>query len=157
MSIPLAEGAVATVVGLRKRGYRVGIVTDSYQVAAEIARKRVFADFALSNVVEFRKGRATGTVTLAPTMRSGAVGWRAYDKLNALRFLTRRMGISSRQVLAVGDGDNDCGMLRAAGISVAFQPKTDRVRRAAKHVVHRSLEEVLQLVPSEPDLHAFGI
>jgi phosphoserine phosphatase len=149
MGIPLAPGAVETVVGLRKRGYRVGIVTDSYQVAAEIARKRVFADFALSNVVEFRKGRATGTVTIAPTMRSGAVGWRAYDKLNALRFLTRRMGISSRRVLAVGDGENDYGMLRAAGISVAFQPKADRLRRVAKHVIHRRLDELLELLPSD--------
>lgn len=149
MSIPLAPGAVETVVGLRKRGYRVGIVTDSYQIAAEIARKRVFADFALSNVVEFRKGRATGDVTIAPTMRSGATGWRAYDKLNALRFLTRKMGIPSRNVLAVGDGENDCGMLRAAGVSVAFQPKAERLRRIAKHVIHNRLDELLEFLPKE--------
>jgi glucosyl-3-phosphoglycerate synthase len=154
MSIPLAPGAVEAVVGLRKRGYRVGIVTDSYQVAAEIARKRVFADFALSNVVEFRKGRATGTVTISPTMRSGATGWRAYDKLNALRFLTRKMGISSRNVLAVGDGENDCGMLRAAGISVAFQPKNERLRRIAKHVIHNRLDELLEFLPREAICHS---
>lgn len=154
MGIPLVEGAVAAVVGLRKLGYRVGIVTDSYQVAAEIARKRVFADFALSNVVEFRKGKATGNVTLAPTMRSGATGRRAYDKLNALRFLTRRMGITARQVLAVGDGQNDIGMLRAAGISIAFQPKTERVRRAAKFVVERSLDEILPLAIRQKQLGA---
>jgi glucosyl-3-phosphoglycerate synthase len=148
MAMPLASGAVEAVVGLRKRGYRVGIVTDSYQVAAEIARRRVFADFALSNVVEFRKGRATGIVTLAPTMRSGTVGRRAYDKLNALRFLTKRMGISARQVLAVGDGENDIGMLRAAGISVAFQPKTERLSRVAQHVIHDRLDQVLNLLPA---------
>jgi glucosyl-3-phosphoglycerate synthase len=151
MSIPLAAGAVAAVVGLRKLGYRVGIVTDSYQIAAEIARKRVFADFALSNVVEFSKGRATGNVTLAPSMRDGAVGWRAYDKLNAIRFLTKRMGISARQVLAVGDGENDCGMLRAAGISIAFQPKSERLRRIAKHVIHKSLDQLLDFVPVDKD------
>ena len=149
MSIPLTPGAVETVVGLRKRGYRVGIVTDSYQVAAEIARRRVFADFAISNVIEFRKGRSTGTVTLAPTMRGDKTGWRAYDKLNALRFLTKRMGITSKQVLAVGDGENDAGMLRAAGISVAFQPKADRLRRIAKHVIHKRLDEVLQFLPRQ--------
>lgn len=149
MAIPLTPGAVETVVGLRKRGYRVGIVTDSYQVAAEIARRRVFADFAISNVIEFRKERATGAVTLAPTMRGDKVGWRAYDKLNALRFLTKRMGITSKQVLAVGDGENDCGMLRAAGISVAFQPKAERLRRIAKHVIHKRLDELLEFLPAE--------
>ena len=76
------------------------------------------------------------------------MGRRAYDKLNALRFLTLRMGISARQVLAVGDGENDIGMLRAAGISVAFQPKTERLRRVARHVIHDRLDRVLDLLPA---------
>ena len=107
-------------------------------------RRRVFADFALSNIIEFRHGKTTGVVTLAPTFRSGMTGWRAYDKLNALRFLVKRFEISARQVLAVGDSDNDVGMLRAAGKSFAFQPKTDRVRRAAKRVITDRLDEVLE-------------
>jgi HAD superfamily phosphoserine phosphatase-like hydrolase len=141
--MPLTPGAVESVVGLRKLGYRVGIVTDSYHVVAETVRRRVFADFALSNVIEFRHGKATGTVTLAPTFRSGKTGWRAYDKLNALRFLTKRMGISAKQVFAIGDSDNDVGMMRAAGMSVAFQPKSERVRRAAKHAAYERLDELL--------------
>ena len=145
--IPLVAGAVEAVVGLRQRGYCVGVVTDSFHVASTIVRKRVFADFSLANVLEFRHDRATGVVTLAPTMRSGRKGRLAYDKLNALRFLVRRMNITAKQVLAVGDGDNDIGMMRAAGMSVAFQPKTDRVRRAAKHIVTKRLDEVLAFVP----------
>lgn len=144
--LPLIPGAVEAVVGLRKLGFRVGIVTDSYHLAAEIVRRRVFADFALANVLEFRRESATGVVTLAPTMRSGRKGRLAYDKLNTLRFLTQRMGITARSVLAVGDGENDIGMLRAAGLSVAFQPKTERVRRAAKHLVTGRLDEVLRIV-----------
>lgn len=144
--LPLIPGAVEAVVGLRKLGYRVGVVTDSYHIAAEMVRRRVFADFALANVLEFRRESATGKVTLAPTMRRRGKGRLAFDKLNTLRFLTKRMGITARSVLAVGDGENDIGMLRAAGVSVAFQPKTERVRRAAKHVVTERLDEVLQFV-----------
>lgn len=146
--IPLISGAVEAVVGLRKLGYLVGIITDSYHIAAEIVRRRVFADFALANVVEFRKGKSTGTVTLAPTMRSGETGTRAYDKLNALRFLTKRMGISARNVLAVGGGINDIGMLRAAGISIAFQPRNERVKDAGKHVIRHNLDQILGIVQS---------
>lgn len=153
-AIPLTPGAVEVVVGLRKLGYCVGIVTDSYQIAAEIARRRVFADFAVSNVVEFRRERATGKVTLAPTMRSGKVGRRAYDKLHAVKFLTRRMNISARQVLAVGDGENDIGMLRVAGMSFAFQPKTERVRRVAQVTIEGRLDELLRHVPP---FRTFGI
>ncbi len=143
-SMPLTPGAVEAVIGLRKRGFHVGIITDSYHVAAEIIRRRVFADFTLANVIEFRHGKATGVVTLAPTFRSGYVGWRAYDKLNAVRFLVNRMEISSRQILAIGTSDNDVGMLRAVGKSFAFQPKSERVRRAAKRVLETRLDEVLR-------------
>jgi len=143
-SLPLTPGAVEAVVGLRKLGYRVGIITDSYHIAAETVRRRVFADFALANLIEFRHGKATGIVTLAPTFRSGHTGWRAYDKLNALRFLVKRLDISARQVLAIGDSDNDIGMLRGAGKSFAFQPKSERVRRAAKRVIEDRLDEVLK-------------
>ena len=92
LGIPLVKGAVEAVVGLRQRGYRVGVVTDSFHVASTIVRKRVFADFSLANVMEFRHDRATGVVTLAPTMRSDRKGRLAYDKLNALRFLVKRNG-----------------------------------------------------------------
>lgn len=148
--LPLTPGAVEAVVGLRKRGFHVGVVTDSYHIAAEIVRRRVFADFALANVLEFHGDTATGKLTLAPTMRADRKGRLAYDKLNTLRFLTRRMGINARSVLAVGDGENDIGMLRAAGTSVAFQPKTERVRRVAKHLVTERLDEVLAFVPENP-------
>jgi glucosyl-3-phosphoglycerate synthase len=145
-NLPLTPGAVAAVVGLRKLGYRVGIVSDSYHIATEIIRRRVFADFALSNVIEFRKGKATGQITLAPSMRAGRTGPRAYDKLNALRFLKKRMNVLTRNILAVGDGENDIGMFRAAGLSIAFQPKSERVRRAAKKVISGSLDQILQFV-----------
>ena len=144
--LPLNPGAVEAVVGLRKLGYRVGIITDSYHTAAEAVRRRVFADFVLANVIEFKRGKATGVVTLAPTFRTGQTGRRAYDKLNALRFLVKRWGLSARKIVAVGDSHNDIGMLRGAGISVAYQPKSERVRRAAKHVVTGRLDELLKWV-----------
>jgi HAD superfamily phosphoserine phosphatase-like hydrolase len=144
--LPLNPGAVEAVVGLRKRGYRVGIITDSYHTAAETVRRRVFGDFVLANVIEFRRGKATGAITMAPTFRSGHTGRRAYDKLNALRFLLKRWGLSRQQVVAVGDSDNDLGMLRGAGNSFAYQPKSERVRRAAKHIITGRLDELLKWV-----------
>jgi phosphoserine phosphatase len=134
------------VVGWRKLGYRVGIITGSDHTAAETVRRRVFADFVLANVIEFRRGKATGVITLAPTFRSGHVGRRAFDKLNALRLLVKRWGLRARDVVAVGDSDNDIGMLRAAGVSFAFQPKHESVRRAAKHVITGRLDALLKWV-----------
>jgi phosphoserine phosphatase len=62
--------------------------------------------------------------------------------------LTERLGLNPEQIIAVGDGENDVCMLKSAGLSVAFQPKTRNVRAAARHTASK-LEEVLRLV-SEP-------
>lgn len=146
-TLPLIPGAVETVVGLRKLGYRVGIVTDSYHAAAETIRRRVFADFAVANLMRFDNDRATGRLTLAPLMSPRLrTGRRAYDKLHVLKYLMRKMGLKRAQVLAVGDGLNDIGMLRAAGLSVAFQPKHERVRKVAKRVVQGRLDDLLAFV-----------
>ncbi|MBC7293946.1 MAG: haloacid dehalogenase-like hydrolase, partial [Thermoleophilia bacterium] len=117
--LPLVPGAVEAVIGLRKLGYRVGIVTDSYQVAAEIVRRRVFADFTVAHVMRFRQGRATGDIMLSPAMLhdQGCTVHR-YCKLNVMLNLCEKGNLDPQRVLAVGDGENDVCMLAAAGTSV---------------------------------------
>ncbi len=131
--IPLMPGAAEAVVALRKAGYRVGIITDSYHCAADVVRRRVFADFVFAHVMRFKNGNATGKVNLCPAMIHPE-GCTEHDhcKVNVLNHLAERFGIGAEQILAVGDGENDACMLKAAGWSVAFQGKSRRVRQAAK-------------------------
>lgn len=145
--IPLMPGAVETVVGLRKAGYLVGVVTDSYRLAAETVRRRVFADFTISHVMKFQRDKASGRLTLAPAMRHPK-GCRHHKlcKLNVLHHLLEEVGVGPERVIAVGDSDNDICLLRAAGTSVAFQPKSVAVRDAAKHVVEDDLRGILRLL-----------
>ena len=133
---PLMPGAAEAVVSLRKAGYRVGIVTDSYRVAAEMVRRRVFADFSVSHLMRFRRGKATGDITLCSAMRHPD-GCKQHDvcKANVTLHLLEHFQMTPEQVLAVGDGENDTCMLRTAGFSVAFHPKSDAVRLAAQAVI----------------------
>lgn len=55
-------------------------------------------------------------------------------KHTALRVLCEKLGVDMRQVLALGDGSNDIGMLEAAGVGVAMANATQQVRRAADSV-----------------------
>ncbi|KAF0178719.1 MAG: hypothetical protein FD161_1763 [Limisphaerales bacterium] len=145
--IPLMPGAVETVVGLRKAGYRVVIVTDSYHSAAETVRRRVFADFAIAHLMRFRHEKATGRVTFAPAMRE-PVKCRKHRlcKLNVLHHLCAELNVPPDRVLAVGDSENDICVLRGAGNSVAFQPKRPSVRDAAKHTLEEDLRGILKLL-----------
>ena len=146
-AMPLNTGAVEAVIGLRKRGYVVGVVTDSYHVAAAILRRRVFADFCIAHVMQFKEEIATGRVTLAPAMRRvNGCAEHGHCKLNVVRMFAEKAAIPPARVLAVGDSLNDACMLREAGLSVAYQPKASAVAAAARHVATDSLEEVLPLV-----------
>lgn len=147
-ALPLMEGAVDTVVQLRRRGYTVGIVTDSYRVAAEIVRRRVFADFCVANVMRFRKGVAAGELQEAPFFAHAAgCPEHPHCKRNVLHHMLERMGLPAGEVLAVGNGENDVCMLKAAGCSIAFEPATPLVAAAAQHSVEGSLSAILPLVP----------
>jgi glucosyl-3-phosphoglycerate synthase len=153
----LMPGAVEMVIGLRKLGYLVGIVTDSFRIAAEITRRRVFADFVISHVMKFRNERASGNLTLAPAMLAPKICHKhPMCKLNVLHHLATEAGIASDCVLAVGDSDNDSCLLSAAGISIAFNPKSAAVRNSAHHVIEGDLRKILPLlgtsIPREPEL-----
>jgi HAD superfamily phosphoserine phosphatase-like hydrolase len=143
-SVPLMPGAAEVVVELRKLGFRVGLVSDSFLVATETVRRRVFADFGIAHLLKFRRGQATGDVTLSPAMHHPS-GCHRHDlcKVNVLLHLCEQLGLGAEQVLAVGDGDPDICMLEAAGASVAFQPKTEAVKSAARHVLTGNLLEIL--------------
>lgn len=145
--MPLMPGAVETVVGLRKLGYRVGIVTDSYFMVADTVRRRVFADFVVSHKMRVHRNRATGRLSPSPAMsHPRGCPEHPWCKLNVLLHLTEELGIPVERVLAVGDGDNDACMVRAAGIPVAFNPKTPNIRDAARHLVEGDLRGILQIV-----------
>lgn len=145
-SMPLMDGAASAVVELKRMGWRVGVVTDSFYVTSGLVRRRVFADFSIAHVMRFERGLATGDVTLAPAMTHP----RGCDrhptcKANVLLHLDERLGIAAGRVLAVGDGENDVCLLSAAGTSVAFHPRTPFVAGAAHHVVPGALREIVRI------------
>ena len=146
-NIPLTAGAIDTVVGLKKIGYRVGIVTDSYFVASEIVRRRVFADFSFAHLMKFKNGKASGHLTLSPAMaHQDGCCEHLFCKVNVLRHLAERLSITPENVIAVGDGENDICMLRAAGRSFAFEPKVPQLAEVAQHVVEGTLSTVLSII-----------
>lgn len=149
-SMPLCPGAVETVVALRRAGYRVGIVTDSFDVAAEIVRRRVFADFRVAHLMRFHHGVATGQVTLSPAMCSEeGCSEHSCCKSNVVRQLHRSAGLDPEQTLAVGDTERDICLLRAVGTPIAFRPQSTIVSEAARYTVTESLTEMLDLLGIE--------
>jgi phosphoserine phosphatase len=149
-NMPLASGAVETICELRRLGYCVGIVTDSYAVCAEVIRRRVFADFCVGHLLHFQGANCRGRLTSAPLMEheDGCLGHRVCKK-NVLQHLLGNAGAATDRVIAVGDGDNDVCLLQSVDLSFAFEPKNEQVASAARYVIHNDLREVLRVLNGE--------
>jgi phosphoserine phosphatase len=66
-------------------------------------------------------------------------------KVAALEEITAAMGISEAEVLAVGDGANDLGMLTRAGMGVALHAKPAVQGEAGLRINHGDLTALLYL------------
>jgi hypothetical protein len=62
---------------------------------------------------------------------------RGAGKTTALRRVLGPLGWSLSDAVVLGDGDNDVGMLRAAGFGVSFSSGSPRARAAADYVTRR--------------------
>lgn len=59
---------------------------------------------------------------------------READKPSALAALGRRLGVSLEEIAAIGDGENDAGMLREVGLGIAMGHAPPAVRKLADWV-----------------------
>jgi phosphoserine phosphatase len=65
--------------------------------------------------------------------------------VQALEEITARLGITADDVLAVGDGANDLGMLMLAGTGVALHAKPAVQAQCAVRINHGDLTALLYL------------
>ena len=56
------------------------------------------------------------------------------SKVNAVRFITERLGLTPKEIIAIGDNYNDVEMIQFAGVGVAMGNAPDDIKAKAKHV-----------------------
>jgi len=134
--IPLSKNAQSLIVELKKRGYIVGIVTDSYFIAAEIIRKRVFADFSIAHLLEFKKGIFTGELEISPLFIADKCTKHDICKLNVLGHIERFYDMDHSLIHFAGDGLNDICLLEKLSNTFAVKPKDPKVETAANSVAY---------------------
>ena len=153
-SLPLRRGVVAWVNRMRRAGFMVGIVSDSYFVAAEVMRRRVFADFALAHTIQFRNEVCTGELRLNPAFGAvEGVGAIFPCKSHVLRRLLADDGGADwkpfNTAWAVGDNLNDLELLRSADRAFIVEPKSPRLRHVPGVVEFGDYNELAALVERE--------
>ena len=101
----------------------------------------------VSALLKFDEHRAN-TLIIENAALTGEVGRPILGreaKVVALKEITARLGIGEQDVIAVGDGANDLGMLQRAGMGVALHAKPSVQAQSELRVNHGDLSALLYL------------
>jgi phosphoserine phosphatase len=147
-SIPLTKNCERTIAVLKDRGYKIGIISDSYTIAAGFVADRLNLDFIMANKLQIFNGKITGKVDMP-------LGWDrigCYCKISVckryhLEKSAHQFCVPIENTLAVGDTKSDICMIQRAGVGVAFMPKDEEIKKASDKVVSEpNLFKVLNFV-----------
>jgi phosphoserine phosphatase len=135
--ITLTPGGRELIATMKARGGYAALVSGGFTVfTAPIAAMLGF-DENRANILIEKDGVLTGEVA-EPILGKQA-------KVDALLDITRKLGISPEDTIAVGDGANDLGMLGIAGSGVALHAKPAVAAEARIRIDHGDLTALLYL------------
>ncbi len=135
--ITLMPGGPALVATMRRDGAYAALVSGGFTAFTARIAARLGFDEHRANTLLTEGGVLTG----APGQP--ILGRQA--KLDALEEITKRLGISEADVLAVGDGANDLGMLKRAGAGVALHAKPAVAAECDIRINHGDLSALLYI------------
>ena len=135
--ITLMPGGQTLVATMKSNGARAALVSGGFTAfTARIAETLGF-DENRANLLLIENEALTGEVA-EPILGRAA-------KVQALQEITAQMGITPADVIAVGDGANDLGMLGAAGAGVALHAKPSVAAQCDIRINHGDLTALLYL------------
>lgn len=134
----LSPGARELLEAAQEAGLRTAILSGGFTYFTERLRIELGFDFATSNELEISGGKLTGRVV------GDIVD--AQAKASHLIRLKKELGLSTEQVIAVGDGANDLLMMGEAGLSIAYRAKPATQARADVALNFCGLDGILNLL-----------
>lgn len=137
-NLPVTEGAERLIRHLRHFGYKVAILSGGFTYFANYLKEKLGIDYVYANQLDFENGKLTGKV------KGEIIDGQMKAKL--LTELAGKEGISTEQVIAVGDGANDLPMLAIAGLGIAFHAKPVVKEQAQHSIATLGLDAILYLL-----------
>jgi phosphoserine phosphatase len=135
--ITLTPGGIELVRTMKAKGHYTALVSGGFTVFTGPVAAMIGFDENRANILIEKDGRLTGEVT-EPILGKQA-------KVDALIELTERLGISTDEAMAVGDGANDLGMIKLAGAGVALHAKPVVAAEAGMRIDHGDLTALLYI------------
>jgi phosphoserine phosphatase len=135
--ITLMPGGAALLATMKKNGAYTALVSGGFTAfTAHVAGVLGF-DENRANRLIVKDGKLSGEVGMPILGRQA--------KVDALEEITARLGLSDADVMAVGDGANDLGMLARAGAGVALHAKPSVAAQCDIRINHGDLTSLLYI------------
>ncbi len=135
--ITYMPGGAVLLATMKARGAYTALVSGGFSYFTERVADRLGFDEHRANRLIFDDGALTGDVALPILGRQA--------KIKAMDEITARLGLTQSDVIAVGDGANDLGMLGRAGLGVALHAKPSVAAQCDIRVNHSDLTALLFL------------
>ncbi len=135
--ITLTPGGRELVATMKAKGYYTALVSGGFTVFTGSIAATLGFNENRANVLLEKDGHLTGAVA-EPILGKQA-------KVDALVDITTKLGISTADALAVGDGANDLGMLHLAGAGVALHAKPVVSSQVKIRIDHADLTALLYI------------
>lgn len=146
-NLQLTPGSEELIHHLRQMGYKIALISGGFTYFTDVLKERLGFDYAFANHLEIEDGVLTGEI-LGEVIDAQAKG-RIINRLAELE------KISPDNIVAVGDGANDCLMIQNAGLGVAFNAK-EVLKKVSDGSISREnllgLLNVLGLADKQKDL-----
>lgn len=145
-SIKIVRDAEFVVSELKKKGYILGIISDSYDVVTNHLKNKLGMDFSVANELEFSKSIATGEVKVPSAFLRTQKSKCNHDfcKANVLYQLAEKYKIEIKNIISVGDSENDFCLIKESGTGVSFCSENKYLNYVADKIIsEKSFSQIL--------------
>ncbi|RQW80378.1 MAG: phosphoserine phosphatase SerB [Methanothrix sp.] len=113
--LQLTPGSEELLHHLKHVGYKIALISGGFTYFTDVLKERLGFDYTFANELEIENGVLTGEIKgdIIDAEAKGRIIYR----------LAELEKISPDNIVAVGDGANDCLMIKNAGLGVAFNAK----------------------------------
>ena len=146
--IKIIDDAEYVIKELKKRGYICGIISDSYDVVTNHIKNKLKMDFSIGNELEFSNSVTTGEVKVPSAFMKNKFSKCNHDfcKSNVLYQLAEKYKIDIKNIIAVGDSENDICLVKESGIGISFCSENKYLNLVADEIIsERSFIKVLDI------------
>lgn len=137
-SVKYMRGVKKTINEIKKRGIITAIISASSLDVVKKVKNSLKIDFVFANELIIENNTITGDFVFP-------VGEGSKEKAIILKKLTKKLNIKLKETIYVGDTDIDIPISKIAGLSIAFNSKSDKLKSVCDVVVNSdNLSDILR-------------